>query len=104
MAEHIWYRHPGTGAEVEAPKDALAQLRQSGWEPMSKKDVTAKLEAADQERADAEAAMLAQSGAAQADDPAAPAPADAGATDPAAPAADPADAGGNRRATSSKES
>jgi hypothetical protein len=60
MSEPIWYRHDGLDTVVKQPKDARAQLAQSGWFPLSDKDVAALEQAAADAVAADEEAMLAQ--------------------------------------------
>lgn len=75
---HVWARNTATDAVAPIPEAAIPQLRQSGWEPLSKKDVAALEKAAADELAADEQAMR---------DVAA-----AGALTPEAAAADPAPA------------
>ena len=46
MTEQIWYRHDGLDTVTKQPKDARAQLAQSGWFPLSDEDVDALEQAA----------------------------------------------------------
>ena len=60
MSEQIWYRHDGLDTVVKQPKDARAQLAQSGWFPLSDEDVAALEKAAADAVAADEKAMTAQ--------------------------------------------
>ena len=60
MSEQIWYRHDGLDTVTKQPKDAQAQLAQSGWFPLSEKDVAALEQAATDAVAADEKAMQAQ--------------------------------------------
>jgi hypothetical protein len=46
VSEQIWYRHDGLDTVVKQPRDARAQLAQSGWFPLPEKDVAARDQAA----------------------------------------------------------
>lgn len=60
MSEQIWYRHDGLDTVTQQPKDARAQLAQSGWFPLSNEDVAALEKAAADAVAADEKAMTAQ--------------------------------------------
>jgi hypothetical protein len=60
MSGQIWYRHDGLDTVTKQPKDAQAQLAQSGWFPLSDEDVAALEQAAVDAVAADEKAMTAQ--------------------------------------------
>lgn len=39
MVEMTWVKHGGTGGVAEVPAAAVPQLRQSGWEPLTDKEI-----------------------------------------------------------------
>ncbi len=60
MVEMTWVKHPDTGAVAEVPKGAIPQLRQSGWQPLTKAEIAERDDAEETERAKAEGRMTAQ--------------------------------------------
>jgi hypothetical protein len=63
MAELVWAKHPETGGLAEVPKAAIPQLRQSGWEPLSDKEVADLEKTEDETRQAAEDDMRAKASA-----------------------------------------
>jgi dTDP-4-amino-4,6-dideoxygalactose transaminase len=57
VSDLVWYRHDGLNTVAQQPKDARAQLAQSGWIPLSDEDVAALEQAAADAVADDEKAM-----------------------------------------------
>jgi dTDP-4-amino-4,6-dideoxygalactose transaminase len=64
VSEQIWYRHDGLDTPSLQPKDARAELAQSGWFPLSDEDVAALEQAAADAVAADEKAMTASATAA----------------------------------------
>lgn len=54
---NVWIHHPETGGVVEVPESAVPIYRQSGWDLVSKKDVTARAKAEAEASIEAEKAM-----------------------------------------------
>ena len=74
MTDFIWYRHDDLDTVVQQPKDARAQLAQSGWFPLSDKDVAAHEQAIVDAVAADEKALTANVAKADEDPPAAETP------------------------------